>query len=140
MEIPARRKKFASRSREGCLECRDCHQKCDENRPVCGLCNKMHRKCTYQLRLSWSRRQHGNTGQHPPPSSTLSSARRRGNVIGNKYIRYSFLTLEILITWCRSLSKYSTLGSRYDNHRAGSHFRDRPTITCNIQSPNRDNA
>ncbi|KAI0533759.1 fungal-specific transcription factor domain-containing protein [Xylaria digitata] len=57
MELPARRKRFAPRSRAGCLECREHHQKCDEDHPVCGLCHKLHRNCRYQLRLSWSRRQ-----------------------------------------------------------------------------------
>ncbi|QPC58908.1 hypothetical protein HYE67_001139 [Fusarium culmorum] len=36
-----------TRSRTGCLTCRQRHQKCDETRPVCGNCLLVQRQCEY---------------------------------------------------------------------------------------------
>ncbi|CAH0058223.1 unnamed protein product [Clonostachys solani] len=56
MEKPARKKRLAPRSRSGCLPCRIHHRKCDEQRPICGLCHKSQRDCEYGLRVSWGGR------------------------------------------------------------------------------------
>ncbi|UZP38093.1 hypothetical protein NXS19_005909 [Fusarium pseudograminearum] len=36
-----------TRSRTGCLTCRQRHQKCDETRPICGNCLVVQRQCEY---------------------------------------------------------------------------------------------
>ncbi|KAI1359507.1 fungal-specific transcription factor domain-containing protein [Xylaria arbuscula] len=55
MNIPSKPgKKFAPRSRSGCLDCRSHHRKCDEKHPVCGLCQDLGRSCQYGLRVRWS--------------------------------------------------------------------------------------
>ncbi|KFA45681.1 hypothetical protein S40293_08020 [Stachybotrys chartarum IBT 40293] len=56
MDTPKRRKRQQPRSRSGCLECRQHHQKCDERRPTCGLCQVRGRSCQYGLRISWGGR------------------------------------------------------------------------------------
>ncbi|VUC29142.1 unnamed protein product [Clonostachys rosea] len=81
MEKPARKKRLAPRSRSGCLPCRKHHRKCDEQRPVCGLCHTNQRDCDYGLRVSWGGRpfQKSTFGQclsnHSTPVGRISSLR-----------------------------------------------------------------
>ncbi|KAI1071705.1 hypothetical protein LB507_005103 [Fusarium sp. FIESC RH6] len=42
-----RQKQYYTRSRTGCLTCRQRHQKCDELRPICGNCISVQRQCEY---------------------------------------------------------------------------------------------
>lgn len=44
----------ATRSRQGCEECRRRRRKCNEAKPRCGQCSEFDRSCTYPLRLVWS--------------------------------------------------------------------------------------
>lgn len=53
MDIPARKKRYTKRSRSGCFQCGDHHQKCDERRPICSLCETRGRACQYGLRIRW---------------------------------------------------------------------------------------
>ncbi|CAG9991103.1 unnamed protein product, partial [Clonostachys byssicola] len=84
MEKPARKKRLAPRSRSGCLPCRIHHRKCDEQRPICGLCHKTQRDCEYGLRVSWGGRpfHKSSFGQYLSSQSTLigriDSMRDRG--------------------------------------------------------------
>lgn len=43
-----------SRTRSGCLTCRDRHMKCDEQQPVCKNCIKSKRKCYRGVRLNFT--------------------------------------------------------------------------------------
>ncbi|CCE79204.1 Piso0_001252 [Millerozyma farinosa CBS 7064] len=43
-----------SRSRSGCLTCRDRHMKCDEQQPVCRNCLRSKRKCVKGIRLNFT--------------------------------------------------------------------------------------
>lgn len=43
-----------SRTRLGCLTCRDRHMKCDEQQPVCKNCIKLKRKCYRGVRLNFT--------------------------------------------------------------------------------------
>lgn len=43
-----------SRTRSGCLTCRDRHVKCDEQQPVCKNCIKSKRKCYRGIRLNFT--------------------------------------------------------------------------------------
>lgn len=43
-----------SRTRSGCLTCRDRHMKCDEHQPVCKNCIKLKRKCYRGIRLNFT--------------------------------------------------------------------------------------
>ncbi|KAK4122185.1 hypothetical protein N657DRAFT_599074 [Parathielavia appendiculata] len=43
----------ATRSRQGCEECRRRRRKCDEQKPGCGQCSAFNRTCRYTLRLVW---------------------------------------------------------------------------------------
>lgn len=43
-----------SRTRSGCLTCRDRHMKCDEQQPVCKNCIKSKRKCFRGIRLNFT--------------------------------------------------------------------------------------
>lgn len=43
-----------SRTRSGCLTCRDRHMKCDEQQPVCNNCIKSKRKCFRGVRLNFT--------------------------------------------------------------------------------------
>mmetsp|Transcript_7006 Transcript_7006/g.8883 ORF Transcript_7006/g.8883 Transcript_7006/m.8883 type:complete len:613 (+) Transcript_7006:192-2030(+) len=43
-----------SRTRSGCLTCRDRHMKCDEQQPVCNNCIKSKRKCFRGIRLNFT--------------------------------------------------------------------------------------
>ncbi|CUM64998.1 uncharacterized protein PRCAT00002616001 [Priceomyces carsonii] len=43
-----------SRTRSGCLTCRDRHMKCDEQQPVCRNCIKSKRKCYRGIRLNFT--------------------------------------------------------------------------------------
>ncbi|KAK6459608.1 uncharacterized protein RJT20DRAFT_124856 [Scheffersomyces xylosifermentans] len=43
-----------SRTRSGCLTCRDRHMKCDEQQPVCSNCIKSKRKCYRGIRLNFT--------------------------------------------------------------------------------------
>lgn len=43
-----------SRTRSGCLTCRDRHVKCDEQQPVCKNCIKLKRKCYRGIRLNFT--------------------------------------------------------------------------------------
>lgn len=49
------------------------HRKCDEQRPVCGLCHKHQRDCEYGLRVSWGGRpfHKSSFGQYLSSQSTL---------------------------------------------------------------------
>ncbi|KAH7322382.1 fungal-specific transcription factor domain-containing protein [Stachybotrys elegans] len=75
MDIPVRKKTYATRSRTGCHECRQHHRKCDERRPVCGLCSKLGRDCTYGLRLNWGGRPFAKStfGQYLTPRNENSA-------------------------------------------------------------------
>ncbi|CAG7563423.1 unnamed protein product [Fusarium equiseti] len=42
-----KQKQYYTRSRTGCLTCRQRHQKCDEVRPICGNCISVQRQCEY---------------------------------------------------------------------------------------------
>ena len=42
-----------TRTRSGCLTCRDRHMKCDEGLPICNNCKKLNRKCVRGLRLNF---------------------------------------------------------------------------------------
>ncbi|KAI5301851.1 hypothetical protein KEM56_001287 [Ascosphaera pollenicola] len=44
------------RSRNGCIECRTRHRKCDETKPTCVQCRSANRVCSYEFRLSWGGR------------------------------------------------------------------------------------
>lgn len=44
-----------SRTRSGCLTCRDRHMKCDEGCPVCTNCMRSKRHCIRGVRLSFTR-------------------------------------------------------------------------------------
>lgn len=43
-----------SRTRSGCVTCRDRHIKCDEQQPVCKNCQKSNRKCYRGIRLNFT--------------------------------------------------------------------------------------
>ncbi|CAK7895366.1 hypothetical protein CAAN1_05S03268 [[Candida] anglica] len=43
-----------SRTRSGCLTCRDRHMKCDEQQPVCKNCLRSNRKCYRGIRLNFA--------------------------------------------------------------------------------------
>lgn len=45
MEFKPRR--AHKKSRDGCVQCKERHQKCDETRPVCVLCATTQRQCSY---------------------------------------------------------------------------------------------
>lgn len=49
MEFKPRR--AHKKSRDGCVQCKERHQKCDETRPVCVLCSTSQRQCSYLERL-----------------------------------------------------------------------------------------
>ncbi|EDO15294.1 hypothetical protein Kpol_449p11 [Vanderwaltozyma polyspora DSM 70294] len=44
-----KRKNTTFYSRNGCLQCKKSHKKCDENKPSCLQCIKKNRQCTYTL-------------------------------------------------------------------------------------------
>lgn len=62
-----------SRTRSGCLTCRDRHMKCDEQQPVCRNCIKSKRKCYRGIRLNFTQYTIYNPRESPDyVSSTLS--------------------------------------------------------------------
>ena len=57
-----------SRTRSGCLTCRDRHMKCDEQLPVCKNCIKSKRKCFRGIRLNFTQyTMYDPQDQSPPP-------------------------------------------------------------------------
>lgn len=57
-----------SRTRSGCLTCRDRHMKCDEQLPVCKNCIKSKRKCYRGIRLNFTQyTMYNPQDQSPPP-------------------------------------------------------------------------
>ncbi|KAF2768931.1 hypothetical protein EJ03DRAFT_327894 [Teratosphaeria nubilosa] len=48
--------RLMKRSRQGCLECRRRHRKCDEVKPRCGYCSSADRDCVYTRQLAWGGR------------------------------------------------------------------------------------
>lgn len=45
-----------TRSRNGCVECRRLHRRCDEEKPSCANCRDAGKVCSYQKPLSWGGR------------------------------------------------------------------------------------
>lgn len=43
----------STRTRTGCLTCRDRHLKCDEGSPSCQNCLKSNRECRKGMRINW---------------------------------------------------------------------------------------
>jgi hypothetical protein len=43
----------STRTRTGCLTCRDRHLKCDEGAPSCQNCLKSNRECRKGMRINW---------------------------------------------------------------------------------------
>lgn len=43
----------STRTRTGCLTCRDRHLKCDEGAPSCQNCLKSNRECKKGMRINW---------------------------------------------------------------------------------------
>ncbi|KAI5865215.1 fungal-specific transcription factor domain-containing protein [Durotheca rogersii] len=61
-----------SRTRTGCFTCREDGYKCDEQKPFCGRCIRLHKVCKgYGVRLKWQTPQ-------GPTKSKASRARRQG--------------------------------------------------------------
>lgn len=59
-----------SRTRSGCLTCRDRHVKCDEQQPVCKNCIKSKRKCYRGIRLNFTQYTIYNPDQATTSTST----------------------------------------------------------------------
>lgn len=45
--------KIRHRSRNGCTQCRSVSRKCDEIKPQCGRCLRLHFDCKYTSRFVW---------------------------------------------------------------------------------------
>ncbi|KAF5981513.1 transcriptional regulatory protein moc3 [Fusarium bulbicola] len=55
---------YRGRVRSGCLTCRARKVKCDEGKPVCNNCTRLHRQCTYKPRVLF--RQTASADNSPP--------------------------------------------------------------------------
>lgn len=55
-----------SRTRSGCVTCRDRHIKCDEQQPVCKNCLKSNRKCYRGIRLNFTQYTFYNPDENKP--------------------------------------------------------------------------
>ncbi|KAL0931707.1 C6 finger domain-containing protein [Colletotrichum truncatum] len=80
------------KSRNGCIECKRRHIKCDETRPTCRNCNIIERDCVYRTKApptvspdhdSKGCPQRHRLGTHTPPVSSGSSPYRDGTSTGN---------------------------------------------------------
>lgn len=49
-----KKKRYAKRSKEGCVTCRRRHIRCDESRPICQRCTKAQVSCVYPTRTTES--------------------------------------------------------------------------------------
>lgn len=65
-----------SRTRSGCLTCRDRHIKCDEQQPVCKNCIKSKRKCHRGIRLNFTQYTIYNPDQEKSRRNLLTAIRR----------------------------------------------------------------
>lgn len=55
-----------SRTRSGCVTCRDRHIKCDEQQPICKNCIKSNRKCYRGIRLNFTQYTFYDPDEHKP--------------------------------------------------------------------------
>ncbi|KAG7664731.1 uncharacterized protein J8A68_001756 [[Candida] subhashii] len=85
-----------SRTRSGCVTCRDRHIKCDEQQPVCRNCIKSKRKCYRGIRLNFT--------QYSLYDPDENSRSRRRPPIRQEY---------------RILDQSITIASLYDNGKRG---------------------
>ncbi|OBS24171.1 hypothetical protein FPOA_04718 [Fusarium poae] len=69
-----------TRSRTGCLTCRQRHQKCDETRPICGNCVSAERHCEYPTAVLplRERRKKCLPGEQQPWTNTVTISRAVG--------------------------------------------------------------
>ncbi|KAH7112127.1 putative Zn(II)2Cys6 transcription factor-like protein [Dendryphion nanum] len=67
-EPRARQRKFAPRSRQGCLTCRARRKRCDQQRPECQNCTRLNVKCEWQTQRQII------VNQETPSSPTQSSS------------------------------------------------------------------
>ncbi|PYH45454.1 uncharacterized protein BP01DRAFT_318620 [Aspergillus saccharolyticus JOP 1030-1] len=72
------------KSRNGCLECKRRHIKCDEKHPLCGNCRSSERACEYADRFrsstTRSRRSNASTPSNPGPSPNAEPSSQRYSV------------------------------------------------------------
>lgn len=132
MDVPARKKQHSQRSRSGCLECRQHHQKCDELRPVCSRCQGRGLSCTYKLRITWGGRSFRkspfgqymvSTGQQPAPVLPVWSAHTEQQgvylpcnlPIGTRYTNPGHRSLTELLVVCLRRFCYGLGGSKHRN-------------------------
>lgn len=54
MSDKGRLRRVITRTRKGCLTCRNRRKRCDEGRPACTACVRLNLKCTYGSPLKWA--------------------------------------------------------------------------------------
>ncbi|PLB54082.1 hypothetical protein P170DRAFT_460325 [Aspergillus steynii IBT 23096] len=62
----------STRTRSGCLCCRQRKVKCDESRPSCKRCRDAQRPCFYGLKLTWPDQKTPVKAEHPESDGTFS--------------------------------------------------------------------
>ncbi|RCK57696.1 Adhesion and hyphal regulator 1 [Candida viswanathii] len=60
-----------SRTRSGCVTCRDRHIKCDEQQPICKNCIKSNRKCYRGIRLNFTQYTFYDPDEHKPKNGDI---------------------------------------------------------------------
>lgn len=103
-----------SRTRLGCLTCRDRHMKCDEQHPVCKNCIKLKRKCYRGIRLNFTQYTIYNPMAPPqPPHDELYR------------ILDQLITIALLYkNGRRQYQPYLHLHTAQDLHDADQHYND----------------
>ncbi|PSN74695.1 putative Zn(II)2Cys6 transcription factor-like protein [Corynespora cassiicola Philippines] len=77
-ETRPRQRKFAPRSRQGCLTCRARRKRCDGQRPECQNCTRLNMKCEWQAQ----RRIVPESSTSPPPSESSATDDAADAMIG----------------------------------------------------------
>lgn len=78
-----RTKRYHHKVRSGCQSCRDRHTKCDEAKPVCGRCHRLHLTCIFD-RIESSKQSPSDSGKQAlvrPRDGTLQTGRKQANFL-----------------------------------------------------------
>ncbi|KAK6951510.1 hypothetical protein Daesc_006031 [Daldinia eschscholtzii] len=95
-----------SRTRTGCYTCREDGYKCDEQKPFCGRCVRLQKKCQgYGVRLKWQPLQGG------PKSKRTRNARQQKEYSTDEVIPTLSTSCHLAIL--RNENSFHTLATRY---------------------------
>jgi hypothetical protein len=94
MAGPTKSRRFHSKSRAGCAECKRRHVKCDEQRPVCIQCTVSQRSCSYiQLVPNLLEPQSTVSPSIEGPSPSPSTTPRQLDQVSDRYFTIAHFVL-----------------------------------------------